>query len=107
MTLAAILSSLIFLGSLVLIFAEKIHRSIIAIASAVLMVGLGKMLHFYSEEAALAAIDFNTLGLLFGMMVLVAMLEPTGFFQYIAVLAARASRGKPMRLFVLLGSITT
>ncbi len=107
MILAAILSSLIFLGSLVLIFAEKIHRSIIAIASAVLMVALGKILHFYSEEAALAAIDFNTLGLLLGMMVLVAMLEPTGFFQYIAVLAARASRGKPMRLFVLLGSITT
>jgi Na+/H+ antiporter NhaD/arsenite permease-like protein len=107
MILAAILSSLIFLGSLVLIFAEKIHRSIIAIASAVLMVGIGKLLHFYSEEAALAAIDFNTLGLLFGMMALVAMLEPTGFFQYVAVLAARASKGKPMRLFVLLGIITT
>jgi Na+/H+ antiporter NhaD/arsenite permease-like protein len=107
MILAAILSSLIFLGSLVLIFSEKINRSVTAIAGAVLMVVLGKALHFYSEEAALAAIDFNTLGLLFGMMVLVAMLEPTGFFQYIAVLAARASRGKPMRLFVLLGSITT
>ncbi len=104
---AAILSSLIFLGSLALIFSEKMHRSITAIASAVLMVGLGKIMHFYSEQAALAAIDFNTLGLLFGMMVLVAMLEPTGFFQYVAVLAARASQGKPMRLFVLLGSLTT
>jgi Na+/H+ antiporter NhaD/arsenite permease-like protein len=55
----------------------------------------------------LEAIDFNTLGLLLGMMTLVAMLEPTGFFQYLAVLAARASRGKPVRLFVLLGIITT
>jgi Na+/H+ antiporter NhaD/arsenite permease-like protein len=71
------------------------------------MVVLGKALHFYSEESALAAIDFNTLGLLLGMMILVAMLEPTGFFQYIAVLAARASKGKPVRLFFLLGSITT
>jgi len=71
------------------------------------MVGAGKMMGFYSEEAALEAIDFNTLGLLLGMMILVAMLEPTGFFQYIAVGAARASRGKPVRLFVLLGSITT
>ena len=52
-------------------------------------------------------IHFNTLGLLLGMMVLVAMLEPTGFFQYVAVWAARASHGKPARLFVLLGSITT
>ncbi len=41
------------------------------------------------------------------MMILVAMLEPTGFFQYLAVLAARASKGKPVRLFILLGSITT
>jgi Na+/H+ antiporter NhaD/arsenite permease-like protein len=41
------------------------------------------------------------------MMLLVAMLQPTGFFQYLAVLAARASRGRPVRLFVMLGSITT
>lgn len=71
------------------------------------MVAVGKILGFYSEGAALEAIDFNTLGLLLGMMVLVAMLEPTGFFQYIAVWAARTSRGKPLALFVLLGSITT
>jgi len=107
MTIAAILSSLIFIVSLVFIFSEKINRSIAGIAGAVLMVGLGKILGFYSEEAALGVIDFNTLGLLLGMMVLVAMLEPTGFFQSVAVWAARASRGKPVRLFVLLGSITT
>jgi Na+/H+ antiporter NhaD/arsenite permease-like protein len=107
MIISAILSSLIFMTSLILIFSEKIHRSIAGIAGAVFIVGLGKMLGFYSEEAALEAIDFNTLGLLLGMMILVAMLEPTGFFQYIAVWAARASRGQPVRLFVLLGSITT
>jgi Na+/H+ antiporter NhaD/arsenite permease-like protein len=107
MTIAAILSSLIFVISLVYIFSEKVHRSIAGIAGAVAMVGLGKVLGFYSEEAALQAIDFNTLGLLLGMMILVAMLVPTGFFQYIAVWAARASGGKPIPLFVLLGSITT
>jgi Na+/H+ antiporter NhaD/arsenite permease-like protein len=107
MMIAAVLSSLIFITSLIFIFSEKIHRSIAGIAGAVFIVGLGKILGFYSEEAALEAIDFNTLGLLLGMMILVAMLEPTGFFQYIAVWAARASRGKPVRLFVLLGSITT
>src|SRR5688572_983601 len=103
----AILSSLIFIVSLVLIFTEKLHRSITAIAGAVFIVGLGKILGFYSEEAALEAIDFNTLGLLLGMMILVAMLEPTGFFQYISIWAARASHGKPVRLFILLVSITT
>ncbi|HEX5940731.1 MAG TPA: ArsB/NhaD family transporter [Anaerolineales bacterium] len=107
MLISAIPSTLIFVISLILIFSEKIHRSIVGIAGAVFMVGVGKILGFYSEEAALEAIDFNTLGLLLGMMILVAMLEPTGFFQYLAVWAARVSRGKPVRLFVLLGSITT
>jgi Na+/H+ antiporter NhaD/arsenite permease-like protein len=107
MNVAAVLSSLIFVGTLIYIFSEKMHRSITAIAGAVLMVGVGKIFGFYSEADALQSIDFNTLGLLLGMMMLVAMLQPTGLFQYIAVGAARASRGKPVRLFVLLGSVTT
>jgi Na+/H+ antiporter NhaD/arsenite permease-like protein len=107
MSLPILLSSLIFIISLFFIFSEKIHRSIAGIAGAVLMVAVGRLLGFYSEALALDAIDFNTLGLLLGMMVLVAMLEPTGFFQYLAVWAARVSRGKPVLLFVLLGSITT
>jgi Na+/H+ antiporter NhaD/arsenite permease-like protein len=102
-----VLSVFIFFGSLVLIFWEKINRSIVAIVGSVLMIGAGKLLGFYNEELAVEAIDFNTLGLLLGMMILVAMLEPTGFFEYLAVLAARASKGKPNRLFILLGIITT
>jgi len=106
-SLPIILSTLIFFGSLALIFSEKINRSIVAIAGSVLMIGMGKILHFYSEENAIQAIDFKTLGLLMGMMILVAMLEPTGFFQYLAVLAARTSKGKQIRLFTLLAIITT
>lgn len=104
---AAIISTIIFFGSLILIFSEKVNRSIVAIAGSMLMIGVGRALNFYSEEAAIEAIDFNTLGLLLGMMILVAMLEPTGFFEYIAVLAARASKGQPVRLFFLLGAVTT
>jgi Na+/H+ antiporter NhaD/arsenite permease-like protein len=102
-----VITTVIFLGSLALIFSEKLHRSITAIAAAALMVIFGRIFGFYTEEAALEAVDFNTLGLLLGMMTLVAMLEPTGFFEYLAILAARASKGKPMRLLMLLGFITT
>jgi Na+/H+ antiporter NhaD/arsenite permease-like protein len=105
--LIGVVTTVIFLGSLFLIFSEKLHRSITAIAAATLMVIFGRVFGFYSEQAALEAVDFNTLGLLLGMMTLVAMLEPTGFFEYLAVLAARSSKGKPMRLFMLLGIITT
>ena len=107
MTPIAIVTSLLFLVTLALIFSETLNRSIAAIAGAALMVGIGKLLGFYSEQAAFEAIDYHTLSLLLGMMMLVAMLEPTGFFQYLAVSAARASRGQPVRLFILLVTITT
>ncbi len=105
--IAAIVSGAVFFISLWLIFSEKLNRTITAIVGAAVMVGLGKLLGFYSENAAIEAIDFNTLGLLLGMMILVALLEPTGFFQYLAVWAGRLSRGQPVRLLVLLGTVTT
>jgi len=104
---AAIVSGLIFAISLFFIFSEKLNRTIAAFAGATLMVGVGLAMGFYSETEAIASIDFNTLGLLLGMMILVALLEPTGFFQYLAVWAARLSRGRPVRLMVLLGTVTT
>jgi Na+/H+ antiporter NhaD/arsenite permease-like protein len=102
-----ILTSLIFLIALWLIFSEKLNRTITGIAGAALIVGMGKFLHFYTESQAVEAVDFNTLGLLLGMMILVALLEPTGFFQFLAVWAGRLSRGKPVRLLILLGTVTT
>jgi len=104
---ALVLSILIFVVCLGFIFSEKLNRTIVALAGASLMVGAGKLLGFYAEQDAIVSIDWNTLGLLLGMMILVAMLEPTGFFQYTAVWASRLSRGSPVRLFVLLGSVTT
>jgi len=107
MILAQILALLIFLASLWLIFSEKLNRTITGFAGAALMVSLGKLLGFYDESQAIAAVDFNTLGLLLGMMILVALLEPTGFFQFLAVWAGRVSRGRPLRLLILLGTVTT
>lgn len=105
--LGQIIASLIFIVSLVLIFTETLNRTITSIAGAVLMVAVGMIMGFYGQSQAIEAIDFNTLGLLFGMMVLIALLEPTGFFQYLAVWAGKFSRGRLILLFVLLGSITT
>ncbi len=104
---AGILAALIFLICLLFIFSEKVNRTIAAMAGAVLMVAAGLALGFYSQQKALESIDFNTLGLLLGMMILVALLEPTGFFQFLAVWAGRWSQGSPVRLLVLLGTVTT
>ena len=107
MTAPFILSIIVFVVTLALIFTEKMNRTIAAMGGAVLMVVLGLVFGFYSEEQATTTMDFNTLGLLFGMMVLVSLLEPTGFFQYLAVWVARLSKGRPVRLLVLLGTVTT
>jgi Na+/H+ antiporter NhaD/arsenite permease-like protein len=104
---AGIIASLIFIVSLWLIFSEKLNRTITSMVGAFLIVGIGLVMGFYTEEEAIASIDFNTLGLLLGMMILVALLEPTGFFQFLAVWAGRLSKGRPVRLLILLGTITT
>ncbi len=105
--IAAIISSIIFLLTLYLVFSEKLNRTIAALAGAVLMITFGLVFGFYTEADAISYIDFNTLGLLFGMMVIVAVLEPTGFFQYLAIRIGKRSKGKPILLLVLLGTITT
>jgi Na+/H+ antiporter NhaD/arsenite permease-like protein len=71
------------------------------------MVGVGTYAGYYSEEQAIEMIDFHTVGLLLGMMTLVALLQPTGFFEYLAIRVGRLSRGKPVALLILLGTVTT
>ncbi len=105
--IATLVCILIFGASLFLILSEKLNRTIVGMAGAALTVGAGRLFGFYSEHQAIAAVDLNTIGLLLGMMILVALLEPTGFFQYLAVWAGRWSRGSPVRLLVLLGTVTT
>ncbi len=107
MTTAQIVSTAIFVVVFAMILLDRIHRTIVAMAGAAVMVAAGMLMGFYSQEQALHAIDFNTLGLLLGMMILVRILQQTGFFQYLAILTAKASRGNPWFLLVMLGTTTT
>jgi len=100
-------SGAIFLITFIAILRDRVDRTILAMAGAGAMLVAGLLLGFYSEEAALDAVDFATLGLLLGMMVLVALLASTGFFQYLAIYTAKLSRGDPWTLLLILGSITT
>ncbi len=104
---AYLVSALIFIGTFTFILIEKAHRTIVAMTGASLMVVVGISMGFYSQEAALASVDFNTLGLLLGMMILVSMLARTGFFEYMATLTAKRSNGNPWHLLLILGTVTT
>lgn len=97
-----LISVAIFLLTYALIISEKIHRTVVALSGAVLMVLLGIL----NQEEALEGVDFNTLGLLIGMMVIVGIAKHCGMFQYVAILAAKIGKGKPIPIFFLLGGIT-
>jgi Na+/H+ antiporter NhaD/arsenite permease-like protein len=101
------IATIIFAVTFILIFTEKIHRTVIGMLGAVIMVGAGMLYKFYGPAQALHAIDFNTIGLLLGMMIIVTILEKTGFFQYLAILAAKKTKGDPWKLVVVLGTVTT
>jgi len=87
-----------------LIFSEKIHRAAAAVIGAVVMVGVGSWMGFYTQQAAIHAVDANTMLLLTGMMMLVAMLKPTGGFEYLAIRVAKFAHGRPRVLLVTLGA---
>jgi Na+/H+ antiporter NhaD/arsenite permease-like protein len=101
--LSIVIFGLTYLG----ILMEKVHRTLVVLIGAVAMICVGTWASFYSSELALEAVDYNTVTLLFGMMVLVALFKETGFFEYVAIKAARATRGRPWLLFVSLGLATS
>ena len=117
MTPDAILVLLIFIASFVLILGEYVHRTLAAWGGALLMLAVGKIygtLDWCSGHGSqdcnnnlFTAIDFNVIGLLMGMMVFAAMLEISGFFEFVAVKATKLSKGDPWMLIVYLGTFTT
>lgn len=102
-----VISIAIFAVTFFFILTERIHRTVIGLAGAVAMIVAGIAFDFYEPYQALAAIDFNTLGLLFGMMVIVAILEDTGVFQYLGIWTAKKTRGNPWYLLLGLGALTS
>jgi Na+/H+ antiporter NhaD/arsenite permease-like protein len=99
MELVAIVIFVVALAALALDWA---HRTKIALGGAAAMVILGVL----DQEQAIDAIDWPTLGLLAGMMVIVALTEPTGIFTYVALKATQISRGNPVALVILLSLMT-
>lgn len=97
----------IFAITFAVIFSERIHRVIVGIAGALVMLIFGIVQGFYSQEDAFHAVDFNTILLLMWMMLVVAILEKTGFLEYIATRMAQKSGGRQWPLLLFLGTATS
>ena len=92
----------VFLIVILLIITERVHRTAAAMAGAMVLILTGVM----SADKALSYIDFNTIGVLAGMMIFVAIVRRSGMFEYIAVRAAKAVHGDPWKIMVAFTLIT-
>jgi Na+/H+ antiporter NhaD/arsenite permease-like protein len=95
-------STILFIATYALIVSERINRAIVSGLGAALMVSLGVL----SQETAISGIDFNTLGLLTGMMVIVAITRGSGVFQYVAVWSAKRVKASPWGILLTLSLVT-
>ncbi len=84
------------------IMLEKFNRAVLALLGAGLMILSGVI----TQQQAVAGIDFNTIGLLTGMMVIVAISQKTGMFQYVAIRSAKMARGEPWKVLIMLAGVT-
>jgi len=92
-----------FLIALALIASERIHRTKVALlGAAIVVLFVGE----YGQEQAIEAVDFNTIGLLAGMMILVYLTQQTGIYDYIAIRAGQLSNGDPLRVVLALAGTT-
>ena len=97
-----IIGILIFIIAFVAIVSEKLHRMVVAVFGAGLMI----VFQVLSQQEALDSIDFNTLGLLVGMMIIVNVVRQTGVFQYLAIKSAKIAKGNPVRIMIYFSIIT-
>ncbi|MBQ9480454.1 MAG: ArsB/NhaD family transporter [Selenomonadaceae bacterium] len=93
---------IIFVAAYALIISEKVHLAIVGICGAMLMIIFGIL----DQETAIHHIDFNTLGLLMGMMIIVNVTSETGLFNFLAIWAAKKVDAQPIKLLVALSALT-
>ena len=84
------------------LFTEKMNRAAAALLAAAVLIFFGVI----SQEQALAAIDFNTIALLTGMMIIVGVAEKSGMFQYVAIWGAKKVRAHPAGILAVTGVVT-
>ena len=94
---------LTFLVALAVISTERVHRTKVALLGAAIVV---LFTSGFGQEQAVEAVDFNTIGLLAGMMILVHVTQRTGIYDYIAIRAGQLSKGSPFWVVMSLAGTT-
>ncbi|MCH8914801.1 MAG: ArsB/NhaD family transporter [Thaumarchaeota archaeon] len=109
-TIAMAMTMSVLMGIYVILVTEVIHRTALAMIGAliiiIILIYTGLIPAHDTVDFVIGSIDFNTIGLLLGMMIIVGILGETGIFQYIGIKAAKLSKGNVWKLMLLLSVIT-
>ena len=97
-----LLAIVIFAGALAIIASERVDRTKVALVGAVLVL----LTQTIDQEHAIEAIDWETIGLLAGMMLIVRVTQPTGVYTYLAIRAGQLARGRPFAVVMSLALST-
>ena len=97
-----IIAIVIFAATIITVMTEKVHRAVAAVVGALLLILTGVL----TVESGFSYVDINTIGVLIGMMLFVAIVKNSGIFEYIAIKAAKIAKGRPWPLMLLLCIIT-
>ncbi len=99
-------ATILFLGAYALIISEKIHKTIVAIFGAALMIVLGILTQEDAFHSLDLGVDWNVIFLLISMMVIINIMKPTGVFEYIAIRSAKAAKGEPFKIMAVFSVVT-
>ena len=102
LTTVQIISIVVFVVVMALVVSEKIHRALAALLGAVALLIIGVI----DFDTGMEAIDFNTLGVLCGMMMFVAVVKESGLFEYVAIKSAKLCKGDPWKIMASFAVIT-
>ena len=100
------IATALFLLAYGLIVSEKIHKTIVAIFGAALMIVLGIVTQEDAFHSMDLGVDWNVIFLLVSMMIIINIMKPTGVFEYIAIKSAKVAKGKPFMIMVIFSVVT-
>ena len=95
-------SALILIAVYIVLISEKVNRAVVALLGACLMIYCGLL----NQHQAIHHVDFNTLWLLTGMMMLVSITAKSGIFEYVAIKSAKIVRANPSGILIMIMLIT-
>lgn len=96
------LSTAILVVSYAVLLSEKINRTVVALIGAAVVIVTGVI----TQSQAFAGIDFNTIALLTGMMVIVAITRASGVFEFVAIWSAKKVKANPLGILIVLSLVT-